>query len=386
MKVAYILNTTKMGGGNISFINMIEKLHQKDVEIHIIHPDKKIDPIFYSLTKDFVTQYYFCKMRPRIIEIYNHSLIYKAKCVAKRLIFRFEVFNLIRILKLISPQLVHTNVGVIHSGYFACKILNIPHLWHLREYQDKDFDWSIIPSKQKFISYLKNTNVICITKDISASFNLDNYINAEVSYNGCFSVNDCNYTQAKQKYFLCCSRLSPEKGHDIVIRAFSQFYKDHRDYKLVIAGFGNQDYVDYLSNLAKQLKCINAISFLGFQKNVRPLLDKAKALIVASKFEGFGRMTAEAAFRGCIVIGRNTGGTKEIIDKTGGVFFDGTVQDLINKMNSVSILSTEEYSKISLKALEVAKNQFSIEQNAENVYQTYKKILKKTVNNSSNNF
>ena len=376
MKVAYILNTTKMGGGNISFINMIEKLHQKGVEIHIIHPDKKIDPIFYSLTKDFVTQYYFCKMRPRIIEIYNHSLIYKAKCVAKRLIFRFEVFNLIRILKLISPQLVHTNVGVIHSGYFACKILNIPHLWHLRVYQDKDFDWSIIPSKQNFISYLKNTNVICITKDICASFNLDNYKNAEVIYNGCFSVNDCIYTQAKQKYFLCCSRLSPEKGHDIVIRAFSQFYKDHSDYKLVIAGFGNQDYVDYLTNLAKQLKCINAISFLGFQKNVRPLLDKAKALIVASKFEGFGRMTAEAAFRGCIVIGRNTGGTKEIIDKTGGVFFDGTVQDLINKMYSVSKLSTEDYSKISLKALEVAKNQFSIEQNAENVYQTYKRILK----------
>lgn len=40
------------------------------------------------------------------------------------------------------------------------------------------------------------------------------------------------------------------------------------------------------------------------------LLKYASALLVASPSEGLGRMTAEAAFAGCMVIGYNAAGTK----------------------------------------------------------------------------
>ena len=44
-----------------------------------------------------------------------------------------------------NPDIIHTNTGVIHEGLKVAKRLKIPHVWHLREYQDKDFNWEAFP-------------------------------------------------------------------------------------------------------------------------------------------------------------------------------------------------------------------------------------------------
>ena len=46
MKVLYLLNSTKMGGANISFINLVKELSDKGVKSYIIYPDEKIDKVF----------------------------------------------------------------------------------------------------------------------------------------------------------------------------------------------------------------------------------------------------------------------------------------------------------------------------------------------------
>lgn len=43
-------------------------------------------------------------------------------------------------------------------------------------------------------------------------------------------------------------------------------------------------------------------------------MSKAQALIVASRFEGFGFITTEAMWNDCLVIGKNIAGTKEQFD------------------------------------------------------------------------
>ena len=99
------------------------------------------------------------------------------------------------------------------------------------------------------------------------------------------------------------------------------------------------------------------------------------ALIVASKFEGFGRMTAEAAFRGCMVIGHNTGGTKEILSKIGGYSYDNGIADLIDKMNKVAELDESKYVCQAKMAQEKAVNIFSNEQSAKKIFEFYKQIM-----------
>lgn len=97
--------------------------------------------------------------------------------------------------------------------------------------------------------------------------------------------------------------------------------------------------------------------FEGFQTNVKSYMTKAKTLIVASPAEGFGRMTAEACFDGCLVIGKNSCGTKEILEQTGGFLYN-TQQELIAKMENVASISDEEYKEKALQAQKKPKSCF----------------------------
>ena len=142
-------------------------------------------------------------------------------------------------------DLIHTNIGPINIGYKASRSLNIPHVWHIREYGDKDFNLFPFPSKRYFRNTLRKSYVVCITKDLLQYNQLDHYDKARVIYNGVRSEKEKDYSY-KSNYFLCASRISPEQGFDQILRVFSVFCKSHKDVKLVILGFGEADYVDFL--------------------------------------------------------------------------------------------------------------------------------------------
>ena len=96
----------------------------------------------------------------------------------------------------------------------------------------------------------------------------------------------------------------------MIIDAFIEKAAVDAGYKLLIAGAGETEYETYLKNKVSHSKLDERILFLGYRQDVFDLMAKAKALIVASDFEGFGFITAEAMYAGCYVIGKNTAGTK----------------------------------------------------------------------------
>lgn len=381
IKVLYILNATIMGGANISFLNMISGLHERNIEVYIAHPDKHIDETFKKVTQQYVKEYYYIPMHAKIYEDDWGDINKKIKNALKKMLningLRLvqETKAITELISMINPDIIHTNCGVMHCGYFAAKKTGIPHIWHLREYQTKDFGWNISPSKSRFISYLHDSHVITITKDILDFFGLLDDPKAECIYNGCFSKDDISEIYPKEKYFLCCSRISPEKGQDEVIRAFSILHRENKNYRLVIAGFGDEEYIKELRTLVTDLDCADKVEFIGYKENVRPLMDKATALVVASRFEGFGRMTAEAAFRGCLVIGKATGGTKEILEQTGGYLYSEGYNELAEKMKEIISLDENEYCKRMHYAIDKAVNLFSNEQAVEKIYSIYKRII-----------
>ena len=130
-----------------------------------------------------------------------------------------------------------------------------------------------------------------------------------------------------------------------------------------------------LQKLINDAGCSEKVEFIGFHEDVKPYIKNAKALIVASHNEGFGRMTAEACFLGCLVIGRNTSGTKEILDYTGGIQYDGTIGNLTDKMQAVARMGQQEYAEIAINAMDKAAQQYSIESNGSKIFDIYNKIL-----------
>lgn len=377
MKIMYLLHSTSMGGANISFINMVKGLSKNNIDCYIVYPDDTVNKDFKERISPYIKGLYHVNLKNYFHDSNSNNIISDVKSTQLYQVVKHyrEDKELTKLVRRIKPDIIHTNVGVIQAGYRVSQKLGIPHIWHLREYQTKDFSWKIEPSKKKFIKMLKKSYVITITENIRKYFNLDNYSRARVIYNGCFSATDTSLKIPKDKYFLCSSRISPEKGHDIVVKAYSNFYKKHPDYKLLIAGFGEPKYIDKLKKMAKENNCLEGIKFLGFRKDIRELMDNATALIVASRFEGFGRMTAEAAFRGCLVIGNNTGGTKEILQKTGGLAYIDGEKGLEKAMNTVISYSRDTYKKKATKAQNVAVENFSNEQCVEKIYKLYNEIL-----------
>lgn len=375
MRVLYLLSSNVMGGASISFLNLILSFDKRDITPVVVFPNKVTDSEFENVLKLNGIEFHHSNLVESVMQkpCMNNIVRWVAKYLYLSIKKRKSRKELSSIINRVNPDIIHTNVGTIHEGFHLAKKRKIPHVWHLREYQTLDFQWYIYPSFNKFCSYLRQSFVITITDDIKRHFRLEKQGNAFTIYNGIFRANEISNITQKENYFLMASRISREKGHADVITAFSHFSK-RNDYKLKIIGFGDEKYIAELEALAKYNRCEDRIEFLGYKNDVKPLMTKAKALIVASYNEGFGRMTAESAFCGTIVIGKNTGGTKEILDRTGGLLFD-TVQELEDQMEHISKMEEGEYNNIARKAQIIASRSYSVENNVFSIKNLYKQML-----------
>lgn len=386
MKVLYIIHTTSMGGATISFLNMLSEMKKYGITPIIACPnkDKKhIAKLFLKKVDELNIKIVYANIVPLTFKGVPNIMHFRSFVSSIKWLISFP-FKMKKGFKSIEkiiiaehPDIVHSNVGVIHEGWQVCIKHNIPHVWHLREYQDLDFGYKIFPNRIKFEKMLSQSSVISITEDILRHFHQLGNPNAHVVYNGIFYKKEASYIEEKEPYFLVCSRISPEKGHSDVIKAFVDFCKKNKIYNLKIAGEYNEKnpFIIELKKIIQTSRLSNRIEFLGFQNDVKPLMQKAKAVIVASHNEGFGRMTAEACFCGCVVIGRNTSGTKEILDYTGGLQYDGSISELTRMMLKVADMDIQSYRSISINAMEKAKKLYSIESNGLKIYNIYKSIL-----------
>lgn len=372
-----------MDGSTKSLLNLISGLREIGVEIHVAGP--KCDGILESKFAQLGITYKSVRIKKSFYPIFSFSLreLFGLRFFLRLLAIPYSriisFFDILSITNEIKPDIIHSNTGVIREGFWVARIKKIPHVWHLREYQDKEKGVPVFPSKKLFEKVLSMSYVITITDDLQHYFHLTGLSNVRTIYNGIYDADKVDFIWPKKKYLLCATRIIPYKGHDDIIRAFSKFNRLHPEYKLVILGFGTDNWIKSLKKLAEEHKCDNAIIWEGYKENVAEYMKEATGLLVASRYEGFGRMTAEACFSGCIVIGRNNSGTKEIINKTGGFLFDDE-DTMCQRMMELSNLSEAQYREMIIQAQNCSRRLFSIQKNVEETYRFYEDILHKNEN------
>jgi glycosyltransferase involved in cell wall biosynthesis len=375
MTVLYIISGSVMGGATHSVLSLIEAMVQKGHRVIVVSPN--MEGTLKQRLEALSVTFYVIPVRFRIYPGQEHPFYKQVPYLIDMLQGNFRATRAIqRVIKTERADLVHTNVGPVTCGYEACSRLGIPHIWHIREYGDQDFGMRMFPSKKSFRKWLSNSYVISITHALIRYNELEHSSTAHVIYNGVRRSSDARYECPKEDYFLCASRISPEKGFDQIFRVFASFLKTHPNYRLMLLGNGDPAYMKQLAGLAASLNLEKAVEFKGYQHNVSDYMAKARALLVASPSEGFGRMTAEAAFAGCLVIGHNTAGTKEIMDIIGGYPYL-TDNEMEQAMNCVVHLSESDYYAKAMDAQQKAVLHFSEEQYVEKVLSLYESILLK---------
>ena len=89
----------------------------------------------------------------------------------------------------------------------------------------------------------------------------------------------------KGRFIVSAGRLIPEKGYDVLIKAFFVLKNKYPDYNLIILGEGKER--NRLEKLITNFKLNNSIFLPGNVANVYPYFKQAKLCVVSSIIEGF---------------------------------------------------------------------------------------------------
>jgi glycosyltransferase involved in cell wall biosynthesis len=130
-------------------------------------------------------------------------------------------------------------------------------------------------------------------------------------------------------------RLIPEKGVDVLLRAFESVVRTLPEARLLIAGDGPAR--EELEALARSLSVGERVSFLGRvpRERLERSLSAVWVQVVPSRWaEPFGLVAAEAMMRGTAVIASETGGLVDIVEEgnTGHLVPPGDVTALADKL------------------------------------------------------
>lgn len=107
-------------------------------------------------------------------------------------------------------------------------------------------------------------------------------------------------------------RLHPQKGFDLLLRAFAHLQAAEPEVRLIIIGEGPQQ--TFLEQEAQRLDIAELVALVGFQDNPYRYMTYATAFVLPSRYEGFGIVLAEALTLGLPVVATDCpGGVAEVL-------------------------------------------------------------------------
>ena len=107
------------------------------------------------------------------------------------------------------------------------------------------------------------------------------------------------------------SRLSKEKGIDVLLKAWAEVIKYEKGLKLTIIGHGPLE--SELKNLSQSFGIEKSVEFKGMVENVEAYLKNAELFVLSSRSEGMPNALLEAMSYGIPCIATNVGGNGELL-------------------------------------------------------------------------
>lgn len=272
-------------------------------------------------------------------------------------------------------QLIHSNSSANSVGAMAALLAGVPHIWHIREFLEEDFDCEFLDKELKRELFQCADGLISISDCVKNAFRDKYGIDSEHIYDGLeikrFLMDE--FSDKKENCFLFAGGLSRQKGQLDAIKAVNELVRDGIDVQLYIVGEGNEQYRWILKQYIRIYGLGAHVHIDKFKEDLREYRKMCRYSITASRMEALGRVTIEAMLAGCIVIGADTGGTAELIGKDsarGYLYRQGDYRNLAEVMR-YAMEHGGNHIRIWQAAQTYASENFNSEKYIEKVIEVY---------------
>lgn len=147
--------------------------------------------------------------------------------------------------------------------------------------------------------------------------------------------------------FVTMGRLSPEKNHKGLIKAFKQLQEKHADTQLFIIGLGELE--EELKKYTSELGLEDKVHILGQLENPFPIINACDAFVLSSIHEGQPMVLLECLVLEKPIVSTNIPGCYSILKDGYGLLVDKSTEGLVEGMEKL-LLGYDDFKKFDYKA------------------------------------
>lgn len=343
MNILYLITGLGVGGAEKVVIDLADQMHVlgHDVKIAYLTGDVQIKPASTDV---------------EIIALHLNS--------AKDFLTASKKYR--KLVKSFRPDVVHAHM--VHANIFARlnrALCPVPKLICTAHSSNEG-------GRVRMIAYRLTNGLSDVNTNVSqeatqalidkGAFTKSNVVTV---YNGIdfnkFKSNPKNISQEQNTLnFIAVGRFTDAKDYPNLINTFAILKKNNnRAIKLTIVGDG--ELRPQIESLIKELDLDKDITLLGRRSDIPQLLSQAEIFVLASKFEGFGLVVAEAMACECYVVATDSGGVAEVMGDTGHLVPIQDSQALADALQDTINLSDEDKVDNNKKARARVEEFFSLE-------------------------
>lgn len=377
INILFVAHHHDLSGANQSLLSLLDGLREYS-----------INPFFVlSQEGDFAKALSARSIPYRMVPV-PYWMMEKKFSLRRKMEFAGQIYQSVKMIGRVAREwdinVIYTNTSVSPVGIIAATLNGIPHIWHFRELAELHFSWKFIFPRFVSLALIKSSAaVISVCKAVMNYYFEPGAKRAHVVYNGIATKNryDALYRQKHNRpahsgyVFSIIGSLTQQKGQETAIHAIAELRRKGIQAKLIVVGTGRVVIVSRLKQLAESLDLSSAVEFTGQIDDAYDIYFASDCLLMCSDFEGLSRVTLEAMSACLPVIGKNNGGTPEIIlHEQTGLLYD-TFDELVVAMTR---LAENPVWGVQLGAAgwKLAKERFCVENYAADIYKIIQSVLK----------